>query len=98
MPKPLKGPSLAHSVPKPLKAPSLARSVPKPLKAPSLARSVSKPLKVPSLARSVPKPLKVLQKGAKGGLFFVPRDSLTLRCRPPTQLVVGSECGTTPPS
>ena len=88
MPKPLKGPSLAHSVPKPLKAPSLARSVPKPLKAPSLARSVPKPLKVPSLARSVPKPLKVLQKGAKGGLFFVPRDSLTLRCRPPTPLVV----------
>ena len=78
-------------MPKPLKGPSLAHSVPKPLKAPSLARSVSKPLKVPSLARSVPKPLKVLQKGAKGGLFFVPRDSLTLRCRPPTQLVVKSE-------
>ena len=55
--KPLKVPSLAHSVPKPLKVPSLARSVPKPLKVPSLARSVPKPLKVPSLARSVPKPI-----------------------------------------
>ena len=30
VPKPQKGPSLAHSVPKPLKVPSLARSVSKP--------------------------------------------------------------------
>ena len=88
---------------KALKGTSLARSVPKPLKAPSLARSVPKPLKVPSLARSVPKPFKLGQRGRGGrqaALFFVPRDSLTLRCRPLTQLVVGSvgtEC-TTPPS
>ena len=39
---------------------------------------------MPSLARSVPKPFKVGQEGK----VFVPRDSLTLRCRPPTQLVV----------
>ena len=79
---------------KALKGTSLARSVPKPLKAPSLARSVPKPLKVPSLARSVPKPFKVGRRGRGGrqaALFFVSRDSLTLRCRPLTQLVVGSE-------
>ena len=46
MPKPLKGPSLAHSVLKPLKAPSLAGSVPKPLKVPSPARSVPKSLSI----------------------------------------------------
>ena len=33
-----------------------------------------------------------------GELFFAPRASFTLHCRPPTPLVVGSECGTTPPS
>ena len=53
-----------------------------------LKMKLNEMLKVPSLERSVPKPLKLLQKGAKGGLFFVPRDSLTLRCRPPTPLVV----------
>ena len=99
--KALKGTSLARCVPKPLKAPSLARSVPKPLKVPSLARSVPKPLKEPSLARSVLKPFKRSRKGGGGcqaALFFVPRDSLTLCCRPPTPLVVGSVPGTTPPS
>ena len=102
----LKGPSLARSVPKPLKVPSLARSVPKPLKGPSLARSVPKPLKVPSLARSVPKAFKMGQEeGAKRHyalrhepLSIFVAASFTLRCRPPTPLVVGSECGTTPPS
>ena len=88
--------SKSAQLPKPLKVPSFARSVPKPLKVSSLARSVPKPLKVPSLARSVPKPL-----------FFVPRASFP-HTSPPTSytlwraseasLVVGSECGTTPPS
>ena len=102
VPKPLKVPCLACFLPKPLKMPSFARSVLKPLKMRSLARSVPKLLKVLSLARSVLKPFKMEQEGVKIGcqaaLFFVPRDSLTLRCRPPTPLVVGSECGTTPPS
>ena len=47
------------------------------LKVPSLARSVPKPLKVSSLARSVPKPPSIF--GAA---------SFTLRCPPPTPLVV----------
>ena len=73
---------------KAVKGPSLARSVPKPLKGPSLARSVPKPLKVPSLARSVPKAFKMEQEGEGAKRhYFVPRDSLTLRCRPPTPLV-----------
>ena len=74
---------------KAVKGPSLARSVPKPLKGPSLARSVPKPLKVPSLARSVPKAFKMEQEGEGAKRhYFVPRDSLTLRCRPPTPLVI----------
>ena len=106
VPKPLKVPSLARSVPKPLKGPSLARSVLKPLKEPSLARSVLKPFKMgqegegegEGAKRRYTLCHKTLLLFAVEALYFVPRDSLTLRCRPPTPLVVGSVPGTTPPS
>ena len=104
VPKPLKVPSLARSVPKPLKGPSLARSVLKPLKEPSLARSVLKPFKMgqegegEGAKRRYTLCHETLLLFAVAALYFVPRDSLTLRCRPPTPLVVGSVLGTTPPS
>ena len=96
--KALKGPSLARSVPKPLKGPSLARSVLKPLKEPSLARSVLKPFKMGQEGQGEGEGAKrrytlcheTLLLFAVAALYFVPRDSLTLRCRPPTPLVTGN--------
>ena len=104
VPKPLKVPSIARSVHKPLKVPSLARSVPKTLKVPSLARSVPKPCvgeaegpqtrhyhrcRPPTSWSSAARYEVRLSKVIVGS-------EVTSTDSP--KLIVGSECGTTPPS
>ena len=102
VPKPLKVPSLARSVSKPLKKPSLARSVQKPLKVPSLARSVPKPrvgyaggLQTCHYHRCRPPTSWLSVVNA----VRLPQVNCRLRMRYDSpKLIVGSECGTTPPS
>ena len=104
--KPLKVPSLARSVQKPLKVPSLARSVPPSLvwDKPEGSRPVTnhrcRPPTSWSLAARYEYRLLKVNRRPRGTRYDSPKlivDS-EVRVSTPLKLIVGSECGTTPPS